>query len=221
MTAYDGLPREMEPFALDSSTAEGLVTGVVDAGDAPPEYRAVARTLQALREAADSPELFGEPAAVERIAAAVVLERRARPGRHSSGFSSRAARLAAAVVVAGGIFLSGGLASVGSLPEPAQDFASAVLDKVGISVPTGGEDPTVVDAPPTTSSSPAPTGAGAPEPDVATPPDLPSATAPGNGQGDAGGAKADGAPPNTAKADGNGKSPNGPPPATNGNGRHP
>jgi hypothetical protein len=220
MTAQGGFPREMEPFALDPGTADGLVTGVVDAGDAPPEYRAVARTLQALREAPDSPELFGEPAAVERIAAAAVLGRRARRRTKSNGFSSRAARLAAAVV-AGGVFLSGGLASAGSLPEPAQGFASAVLGRLGISVPTGGEDPTVVDAPPTTTSSPTATTSGASGPDVATPPDLPSATAPGNGQGDVGGTKADGTPPNTAKADGNGKSPNGPPPAANGNGRRP
>jgi hypothetical protein len=218
MTAHDGFPRDMEPFALDSSTAEGLVTGVVDAGDAPPEYRAVARTLHALREAPDGPELFGEPAAVERIATAIVLDRSARPQRHASGFSSRAARLAAAVVIAGGIFLSGGLASAGTLPEPAQDFVSAVLDKVGISVPAGGEDPTVVDAPPTT-SSPLPPSSGAPGPDVATPPDLPSATAPGNGQGDVHGTKADETPPGTAKNHGNGKSPNGPPAADNGNGR--
>jgi hypothetical protein len=221
MTAHNGFPREMDLFELDPSTAEGLVTGVVDAGDAPPEYRAVARTLQALRSSPDSSERAAEPAAVQRIAAAVAVAQRARPTRRVRRSSSRAARLAAAAVVAGVLCLTGGFASAGLLPESAQKAASAVLGTVGISVPSGGEDPTVVDTPPVTTSSPAPTGSGAPGPDIATPPDLPSATAPGNGQGHAGGAKADGAPPNTAKADGNGKSPNGPAAAANGNGRHP
>ena len=224
MTARDGFPREMDPFALDPGTSEGLVTGVVDAGDAPPEYRAVARTLHGLREFPESAEATDDPAAVERIAAAVVLERRARPRRHTIGFASRAAWLAAAVTIAGGVSVAGGLASAGALPEPAQNFASAVLGKVGISVPTGGKDSAVVDTPPTTTSHPAPTSSGQPSPsapdpaDAATRPDLPSPTAPGNGQGDVNGTESPGTPPSPASGQGNGKSSNGPAPAENGNG---
>jgi hypothetical protein len=220
MTAHNGFPRDMESFALDPSTAEGLMTGVVDADDAPPEYRAVARTLQALRSSPENSERAGEPAAVQRIAAAVV--RRARPtrrARRARRSSSGAARLAAAAVVAGVLCLTGGFASAGSLPEPAQTVASAVLGTVGISVPSGGENRTVVDTPPATTSSPSPTSSGqpspaVPEPDVATPPDLPSATAPGN----VGGTKANETPPSPANDQGNGRSPNGPAPAEDGNG---
>jgi hypothetical protein len=226
MTTRDGFPRDMEPLALDAATADGLVTGVVDADDAPPEYRGVARTLQALRETPESLERAGELAAVERIAAAVVQEPRARPRRHT-GLSSRAGRVAAAVAVAGGVFLTGGLASAGSLPQPAQHVASAVLGEVGVSVPTGDENPAVVDVPPSATPNSAPAGTsisgqpspGGPEPDVAaTPPGLPSATAPGKGQGDVHGTKTHGTPPRTANGPGNGNTPNGAPPAGNGNG---
>ncbi len=81
MSGRNGFPGDMDPFALDAGTAERLLTGVVDAGDAPPEYRAVATTLQALREPPDSSELVGEPDAVDRIAAAIVARAtRPRPG---------------------------------------------------------------------------------------------------------------------------------------------
>ena len=79
MTAPNGFPADMDPFALDTGTAERLVAGSLDAGDAPPEYRGVAQTLQALRQPADSAELAGAPETVERIAAAVVVARHARP----------------------------------------------------------------------------------------------------------------------------------------------
>jgi hypothetical protein len=192
MTARDGFSRDMDRFALDAGTAERLVTGAVDVADAPPAYRGVARTLQALREAPDRPEPFGEPAAVERIEAAVLLERRTRRARRSRRTSSRAVRLTTAAVVSCGLFFAGGLASVGALPEPAQNAASAVLSKVGIWVP-GGDDP-AGDAPPTTISGPAPSSAptpglsspSAPAPNVAaTPPDPSSSTPPGNDRGDA------------------------------------
>jgi hypothetical protein len=220
MTARDGFPRDMDRFALDAGTAERLVAGAVDVADAPPAYRGVARTLQALREVPDSPELFGEQAAVERIAAAVVLERPSRRARRSRRTSLRAIRFATAAVVSCGMFLAGGLASVGALPEPAQNAASAVLGKVGISVPTGGDDPTV-DAPPTTTPGPAepPTtpggqsNPGASVPDVTAPPprDLKSTSPPGNDRGDVDGKPDGGTGPEPAKGQGNPDSPNGAP----------
>jgi hypothetical protein len=51
VTAPDGFHPHMDLFALDADTAERLVTGAVDVGDAPPEYQAVPCTLQALRKA--------------------------------------------------------------------------------------------------------------------------------------------------------------------------
>lgn len=199
MTARDGFPRDMDPFALDAGTAERLVTGAVDVADAPPEYRAVAGTLQELREAPDRWELAGEPAAVELIAAAVVLERQPRRARRSRRSSSRVARRAAAAAVVCVLPLTGGLASAGALPEPAQNFASTVFGEVGISVPTGSQDP-ADDAPPATTSPPAPAsspGAGVPGPDVAESPSRNSSPkAPGNDQGDPNGTRAPGTHPN-------------------------
>ena len=135
MTRRDGFSRDMSRFALGADAAERLMTGAVDIVDAPPRYRAVARSLRALRVAPDSSELVGEADAVEQIAAAVVLERTVRPIRPSRRRSPRVAVLSATAVVVCALPLVGGLASAGALPEPAQDAAAAVLGKVGISVP--------------------------------------------------------------------------------------
>lgn len=138
MTPESGSPSGMDRFALDAGTAEGLVSGAVDVGDAPPEYRAVAALLQSLREPPESWEQVGGPAAAQRIAATVVAARTERAVRRPRRFASRT-RVAVASLVALGLALSGGLASAGALPEPAQRVASAVLSKVGISVPTGDD----------------------------------------------------------------------------------
>ena len=139
MTPGNGFPSGMDRFALDTGTAEGLVSGAVDVGDAPPEYRAVAAVLQALREPPESWELVGGPAVAERIAATVVAARTERAATRPRRFASRT-RVAVASLVAIGLALSGGLASAGALPERAQRVASAVLSKVGISVPTGDDE---------------------------------------------------------------------------------
>jgi hypothetical protein len=235
MTSRVGFPAAMDPFALDPGTADRLATGAVDAGDAPPEYRAVARTLQALRSSPESSERAGERAAVERIAAAVVVVQRAHPTRrarraHRAQRSrSRAARLGAAAVAAGVLCLTGGFASAGSLPEPAQNAASAVLGTVGISVPTGGDEPAGGQEPPTPASNPSltpSTGAGQPSPGASQPgagaPPAAAATpaAPGNGQGELDGKPADGTPSNAANGHDNDHSPNGSPPAGAENGKH-
>src|SRR5207237_6088487 len=122
MTPGNGSPAGMDRFALDAGTAEGLVSGAVDVGDAPPEYRAVATALQALREPPESWELVGGPAVAERIATTVVAARRARAAPRPRRSASRA-RVAVASFVALVLALSGGLASAGALPEPAQGVA--------------------------------------------------------------------------------------------------
>ena len=140
MTPRDGFSNDMYRF-VDAGADERLIAGSIDVADAPRLYRAVAVRLQALREAPESWELAGEQDAVEQIAAAVMLERQARPVRRARRSSSRVAALAATAVVVCALPLTGGLASAGALPEPAQNLTSAVLDKVGISVPTGARDP--------------------------------------------------------------------------------
>jgi hypothetical protein len=207
MTRRDGFSRGMSRFALDADTAERLMTGAVDIADAPPRYRAVARTLQVLRAAPDSWELVGEADAVEQISAAVVLERTARPIRPSRRRSPRVAVLAATAVVVCALPLVGGLASAGALPEPAQDAAAAVLGTVGISVPIG--DPShnrpapasAVPGPPST-AEPSPgvggsnPGAGAPVPDAGKrAPGGSSPTAPADDEGYRRGTGARGTPP--------------------------
>jgi type IV secretory pathway VirB10-like protein len=158
MTAGNGFPRGMDRFALDAGTAERLVTGAVDVADAPPEYRDVAAVLLALREPAESWELDGGQAVAERIAVRVTVTSTERAVRRSRRFAS-CTRVAVASLVASGLALTGGLAAAGALPDPAQRVASAVLGRVGISVPTGDEEPAHDGTPPTT-ADPKPTTAG-------------------------------------------------------------
>lgn len=195
MTPGDGSSSGMSRFALDDAAAERLVTGSLDIADAPPSYRAVARTLQALREAPDSWELDGGRDAVEQIAAAVMLERKAGPIRPPRRGSSRVAALAATAVIVCALPLVGGLASAGALPDPAQHVASTVLGKVGISVPTSAEAPAHVGPPPASavpgppSSTPPSAGVGGSIPGARGPapadarraPGISSPTAPADG----------------------------------------
>jgi hypothetical protein len=228
MTAPNGFPADMDPFALDTGTAERLVAGSLDAGDAPPEYRGVAQTLEALRQPADSAELAGAPETVERIAAAVVVARRARPEPRPKRSPARAGKLAA-VVASIVLTLTSALAVAGALPESAQDVASAVLGRVGISIPTGGDQPTGQERPtgeerptgqeqptvgvaPTTAAPPATTPEVQPQPQPATnngdasapAPSAPPADEPGGLDG----ADDGGTPPSTADAAGVEQSPN-------------
>ncbi|MDQ6855315.1 MAG: hypothetical protein M3046_16785 [Actinomycetota bacterium] len=217
MTARDGFSDDMSRFALDDGAAERLMTGSVDIADAPPPYRPVARALQALRQAPERRELAGEQHAIEQIAAAVMLERQAHSVRLTRRSSSRVAVLATTALVVCALPLTTGLASAGALPEPAQNVASTVLGKVGISVPTGAQNPadnappptTAVPAPPsTTVSSPNAAGSspgpGGPAPDVAKhPPGTAAPAAPGNGEGDHVGAQSRGTPPNDENSDAN------------------
>jgi hypothetical protein len=141
MTPPNGFPSDMDPFALDTGTAERLVAGSLDPSDAPPEYRGVAQTLEALRQPPDSAELAGAPETVERITTAIVVARRARPEPRPKRPPARAGKLAA-VAASIVLTLTSGLAVAGALPESAQDVASAVLGRVGIPIPTGGDQPT-------------------------------------------------------------------------------
>ncbi len=211
MTPPSGLSSGMDPFALDTGTAQRLLTGAVDAGDAPPEYRAVARVLHELRSAPDVEEWAGEPAAVETIAAAVVVRRHpqsTRRARRPGRSSSRATRLAVAAALAAGVCLTGGLASAGSLPAPAQSAASRVLGTVGISVPGGGGEPAGVEGP-SAPTSPAPASQTRPDRGAApTNGDSPASSSPGPTGKDQG-TPAHGSPPGDAKGHGNGHTRNG------------
>jgi hypothetical protein len=214
MTPPDGLPPHMDRFAIDALTAERLLRGVVGVGDAPPEYRAVARVFEVLGEAPDSAELVGRAAAVDRIAAAVVADRRPSGSRRSRRSASRRRRRAAAAIVTCALILTTGLTAAGALPKSAQSVASTVLRNVGISVPTGGGHP-ADQQPPPTPSGPAPTATGSVPPtptgkgsDVpALGPDASPASPHGNGQGDLHGTPSRDTGPPTAKDNGSANSP--------------
>src|SRR5260370_10463581 len=120
MTAPDGFPQQVDPYAIDAVTAEGLLRGAVDVGDAPPEYRAVARLFEGLREAADNPELAGRTGAVDRIGAAVLVVRRPGGSPRSRRSASRSRRRAAPSLVTCALVLTSRLAPAGALPQPAQ-----------------------------------------------------------------------------------------------------
>jgi hypothetical protein len=224
MTPGNGFPSGMDRFALDAGTAEGLVSGAVDVDDAPPEYRAVAAVLQALREPPESWELVAGPAVAERIAATVVAARTERAATRPRRFASRT-RVAVASLVALGLAVSGGLASAGALPEPAQRVASAVLSKVGISVPTGDDEAVDHRYVPTTAvpkstavasvqSNPTAVNPSAPAP-VARDAGAPPPVGPGQERGRTAPARESSQP--TPPANGDGPSPPGTPPG-NGNG---
>ncbi|HEY4400979.1 MAG TPA: hypothetical protein VGO38_03005 [Acidimicrobiia bacterium] len=225
MTAGNGFPSGMDRFAVDAGTAEGLVSGAVDVGDAPPEYRAVAAVLQALREPPESSELVGGPAVAERIAATVVTARTERAATRPRRFATRT-RVAVASLVTLGLALSGSLATAGALPEPAQRVASAVLSKVGISVPSGDDEAVVHRYMPTTAvpkwttvapvqSNPAAVNPSAPPP-VARDEDVTLPAGPAQERGRTAPARESSQP--TPPAGGDGPSPPGTPPGKgNGN----
>lgn len=224
MTAPDGFPGHMDPFAIDAVTAERLLSGFVDVGDAPPEYRAVARVFEVLREAPDSTELVGQTAAVDRIAAAIVVDRRPSGSRRSRRSASRRRRRAAASVLTCALVLTSVLATAGALPGSAQAVASTVLSRVGISVPTGGGNP-ADQQPPATSSDPGPTATGSVPStpsgkgrDVpASGPDASQTSPHGNDQGDPHGTRSRGTRPPKAKGSGDANSTNDSPQAGNDN----
>lgn len=143
MTATGDLPYEMNRWPLDLDTADRLLSGSVPPEDAPPGYSDVARFFAAL--APENVELASEAQIVPRLTAVVrssQLMTTRQPGR------SLVPRLKLAAAVAT-VALAGtaSLAVAGSLPGAAQDVASTMLLKVGVSVPgpnaNAGDHPNV------------------------------------------------------------------------------
>lgn len=133
---------EMQPLPLDSETADRLLAGCVAAEDAPPGYGPVVRVLEAASAEPSAEELEREAEAVAAIAAAVRSSARpdfSSPRRFSMPSTLSRARLVAAALAAA-LASTAALASAGSLPLAAQDVASEMLAKVGISVPGATED---------------------------------------------------------------------------------
>jgi hypothetical protein len=131
---------EMRRLFLDGDTLERLLAGRVEPDDAPPGYAEVARVLGAVVTPFDSADLDLE---ADHVAAARMLVTQRSPvsGRsdgtsnvmHPKGYRLKVV----GILVFGTLLGTSGLAAAGVLPDTAQEKLSNVLDRVGISIPTG------------------------------------------------------------------------------------
>ena len=143
MNLWSDFDCEMHPVPLDLDTADRLLAGTVAPEDAPPGYANVARLLESAAAEPTADELSRETEVVAMVAAAV----RSSSSIHSVSprmfflpFALSRPRIATAFVAVS-LACTAGLASAGSLPGAAQDIASSMLAKVGISVPGPNERP--------------------------------------------------------------------------------
>jgi hypothetical protein len=141
MTFWSDMDNEMHAVPLDLDTADRLLAGAVLPEDAPPGFARVARLLEAASAEATPDELAREGEDVAMVAAAVRLSgaRTFTSRRSFMPFALSRPRITAAFVAAA-FACTAGLASAGSLPGAAQDIASAMLAKVGVTVPGPNEN---------------------------------------------------------------------------------
>jgi hypothetical protein len=151
MSLHFDYPGEMHRLPLDVDTADRLLAGLVAPEDAPPGYARLASLLTAELQAADA----GADADFVALLAATV---RSSPTTEKPSRRSIMPRikLAAALAVTALVGTTG-LAFAGSLPGAAQDVASQMLAKVGVTVP--GPDGNAGDHPSTRGSSSEPAAA--------------------------------------------------------------
>jgi hypothetical protein len=141
VSLWSDLEDEMHVLPIDADTADRLLGGAVAPEDAPPGYAPVATLL----ESAAGPPTPGELAREAEVVALATAAVHARsssssaPRRFSMPVALTRPRLTAAFVAAG-LACSAGLASAGALPGAAQDIASTMLAKVGVSVPGPNEN---------------------------------------------------------------------------------
>jgi hypothetical protein len=145
MSPWRDLESEMQRLPLDTDTADRLLAGSVAPEDAPPGYAGVATLLAA---EADSPTADGLSRESETVGLLAAVVRSSQPKMTKPRRRSIVPRLRLATAIAT-VALAGttGLAFAGSLPGAAQDVASTMLAKVGVSVPgpnsNAGDHPSV------------------------------------------------------------------------------
>jgi hypothetical protein len=141
VTTWSDLPDDMGE-RLDADTRERMLAGRVHPDDAPPGYADVVRLLDAAAGSAGRERLARE---ADDVSAAIALIAQTPPGpqvvRRSDGMRSRSRAKVGGLVVVGVLVGTTGLAWAGALPDAAQDAFSAVLDRVGITVPAADEHP--------------------------------------------------------------------------------
>jgi hypothetical protein len=141
MNFWSDFDCEMRPVPLDLNTADRLLAGTVAPEDAPPGYANVARLLESAAAEPTADELSRETEIVTMVGTAVRSSssiHSVSPRRSYMPFALSRPRITAAFVAVA-LACTAGLASAGSLPGAAQDIASAMLAKVGISVPGPNE----------------------------------------------------------------------------------
>lgn len=143
MSPSSDLESGMKPLPLDPNTTDRLLRGVVKPDDAPPGYAEVARLVHAVMAEPSPRELAGKYEAVAAMATALGSRPAARHAMRSRASTLLKAKVAALLV--GVTLLSGtNLALAGALPAPAQDAASAILAKVGVSVAPSADRPVMI-----------------------------------------------------------------------------
>jgi hypothetical protein len=136
MSLWRDFQCEMQRLPLDVDTADRLLAGQVLPADAPPGYAAVASLLNGVRPNEEERVRRHENTVPELMAAgrSPLLETKSTPRRSTL----HRFKLAGAAV-AGALACTTGLAFAGSLPGAAQDVASTMLSKVGVTVPGPNE----------------------------------------------------------------------------------
>ena len=120
----------------DDDTADRILDGL-SPEDASPDSVGVAKILAAASAPASREELSGETFAVTAFRVASLELCQTRPTRSRSVVARLATPKAAAIAMALGVAVNGGLAAAGtgSLPRPVQRAASEILREVGVDVP--------------------------------------------------------------------------------------
>ena len=140
-------PSGEPPVPLDDTTVDRLLDGLIAPEDAPAGYEGVARLVIAVRRPASPVEDAATSTAV--MAAVSLLRHRADLATPLIERARRARRLVqakiSALVFAGTLVGTTGMAAAGALPAPMQDAAATVLDKVGIHVPSSDHGAEVSD----------------------------------------------------------------------------
>jgi hypothetical protein len=147
MTLSGDYLKEMQRLPLDLDTADRLLDGSVPADDAPPGYAGVAVLLT------EASSLGDEIALDDGLIAVLADTVRSSPTpKTTSPRRSIVPRLKLAAALTGALLVgTAGLAVAGSLPGAAQDVASEMLAKVGITAP--GPNTSAGDHPNTRGSS--------------------------------------------------------------------
>jgi hypothetical protein len=130
---------------IDDGTLDRLLSGRMDADDAPQALVGVAELVSALAAPATASELAGQGRAV--AAASVILAGPAPtlgPARRTTSRGRAGSRFiktkVASLAFAGTLLGTTGLAAAGVLPDPIQDAAHQILSTVGIDVPSASDD---------------------------------------------------------------------------------